>query len=227
MDLFPRVDLFERSGIGYDAVDHILCNIHPRSRPTLEQLGVPLSKVIWVDGSLTYRTDRLLVTTFPGLPMFMAPWSVQFLRERLGVAPLGSHRRLYIPRRTHRLITNETDLLRILARHDFEEFDPGRTPQLSKRTFAAADMIVGAHGAGLTDMIFSPPGSSVFEFIPSFYAKHYYIAMAAAAGIDHRYILIESSMQTSPGGKRGQLADTTVDLDVFTVALEEMIAEAT
>jgi capsular polysaccharide biosynthesis protein len=88
-------------------------------------------------------------------------------------------------------------------------------------------MIVGAHGAGLTDMIFTPPASSILELLPSAHALNFFISVAAAAGIDHRYMLIESSMQTTPGGIRGQLADTTVDLDVFTLALEEMIAEAT
>ncbi len=225
-DLFPRVDLFERSGIGYDSVDQILCNLRERNRPLLEQLGVPLSKVVWMKSPITYRTERLLVTSFPGVPKIIAPWSAEFLRERLGVAPDGSGRRLYVPRRSHhRAIANEADLLPILTRHGFEEFDPGRSAGSSRAVFAAAELVVGGHGAGLADLIFSPPSASVMEIIPTAHAQPYFLAAAAAAGIDHRYVAAESLMTHHPNDPRGRQADATVDLDVFEAALEELVAE--
>lgn len=226
-DLLPRIDLFERSGIGYEGVDQILCNLRERDRPLLEKLGVPMDRIIWTGRLTTYRTDRLLITSLPGVRRVIPPWAVEFLRTRLAPTPAGEGRRLFIVRRSpRRMITDESALLPILRDRGFELFEPGSASEDPRAAFAAASMIAGAHGAGLVDVIFSPPGTQLLEIQPTDWNEPYECGACAAAGVDYRYITAPSATRRTPNDFRASAAHITVDPDVFAAALDGMIADA-
>lgn len=224
-DLLPRIDLFERSGRRYDEVDQILCNVGVANRPLVEALGIPMDRIVWTDRSITYRTDRLLATTFPGAPRSVAPWAAQFLRDRFEVTPVGARRRLYIPRRGRRRISNEDELLPILRAHGFEELDPGASSAGTRAAFAAAEAIVGGHGAGLADIVFSAPGTRLMELVPTDHPETYYLSAANAVGADHRYMTTTSTSVRAADDHRARDAAVLVDVGVFGAALDELVGE--
>jgi capsular polysaccharide biosynthesis protein len=226
-DLLPRLDLFERSGITLDQVDTILCNVGGARRRLIEELGIPMDKVVWTDHYHSYRVDHLIATTFPGVPKSLTPWAAQFLRTRLRVEPDGTERRLYIPRRTIRIVENEHELLPILERNGFEVFDPSSTSagRLPRSLFASATAVVGGHGAGLADIIFSPPGVRLFELLPTDHPEPYFIAAAAAVGADHRHMTVSSTSTRDAADHRARDASVIVDVEQFELALDELVAE--
>jgi len=78
-------------------------------------------------------------------------------------------RRLYISRRdaARRHVTNETDLEPILRRHGFEIVTlSGLKAVAQAALFRQASIVIGLHGAGLTNTGFCQPGTPVVEILP-------------------------------------------------------------
>ena len=104
--------------------------------------------------------------------------------------PRRKSRRLFISRpknirRTIRVIDNEAELAEALAAHGFEKVyleDISFAEQIS--LFYDAEMVVGAHGAGLSNMIFSD-SIDVFELHASPIIVPHYYCLSLSCG--HRY----------------------------------------
>lgn len=122
-----------------------------------------------------------------GKPGNTSPLALSFLREKLmrkdtvGVAD----KRLYVTRRKagRRHVVNEEELTPILEAHGFEIVE---TEHLSFRQqidlFARAEMVIGPHGAGLSNLAFAPSECRVLElFSPTCFRWMYYY-LAAARG---------------------------------------------
>ncbi len=97
-------------------------------------------------------------------------------------------RNIYISRRgaRYRRVVNEDEILQLLQSYDFEVHqleDYSFRDQVT--LFAEAAMVVSGHGAGLANMIFSPPGLLVFDIFDSKRFSKYYWNLTAALG--HSY----------------------------------------
>lgn len=91
------------------------------------------------------------------------------LRELMGVGDAAGgtteRKRIYISRKAAvRGIVNEEELEPVLKRFGFQSVQT-ETLSFSEqvRLFSEADFILGAHGAGMLNSIFSPPGTIVME----------------------------------------------------------------
>jgi capsular polysaccharide biosynthesis protein len=78
-------------------------------------------------------------------------------------------RRLYVSRArvARRHVANEAELVAMLERHGFETVHP-QTLGVSEQIelFAGAEVVLGSFGSGLTNLIFSPPGTLAIELEP-------------------------------------------------------------
>ena len=196
LDWLPRLSLCERAG----PFENIVCgNLkHDFMRESLDFLGYQ-DKTIIAGGdpsSCVWRFETLLV---PGNglvrnlchPMqFCHPDLLRWWRSRLSARK--PHRKLYIPRTNTRLVHNETDLLNLLD--GFEILDPGRhsfTEQM--KIFSEAEMVVGAHGAGLTNLLFAPEGCQVLELFPPYMGTATFFNLATALNHDYDLVMAEGS----------------------------------
>lgn len=101
------------------------------------------------------------------------PEIFQFYDEALdrhfsGCAP--NRGRVYISRAKagHRRVENEGELVQELTKLGFTVVDPGAQPfQAQVATFWNAEVVVGAHGAGLTNLAFAPNCRLAFELLSS------------------------------------------------------------
>src|SRR5207244_2202402 len=67
----------------------------------------------------------------------------------------------------HRRLTNEADLIRMLTEQGFTVVSPGQLSFAAQvELFARARVIVGVHGAGLTNLIWAPRNCTVIELSP-------------------------------------------------------------
>ena len=76
-------------------------------------------------------------------------------------------RRVYVTRRDARArrLLNEEDVVTLVERHGFETVTlTGMKLAEQIKLFAAASHVIGAHGAGLGNVIFCPPGAALCEF---------------------------------------------------------------
>ena len=79
------------------------------------------------------------------------------------------------------------------SRWAIELVDPGALPfQQQVELFASAQLLIGVHGAGLTNMLFMPPGGCLLELLSSL--RHCeLLGIAHALGITYRHLVCHDS----------------------------------
>ena len=113
------------------------------------------------------------------------------------------------------LFRSEAALLPILRERGFETVAPGLLPLREQAAlFASASHVVGPHGAGLTNILFSPSNARVLELFPSTRFKNTYFLLAKSRGQMYRAIV------GGPGDRREWF---DVDAHAFKQALDEIL----
>ncbi len=187
-------------------------------------LGLPARALQPYDGTLLFC--RKLI--FPRRDTGMSPWKAAFLRQCFGVegrtrsASVGK-KRLYVARGAapRRRVLNEAAVQSLLAGHGFVSVNPGGlslTDQVS--LFADAEIVVGPHGAGLTNAVFMPPGGAVVELTHHERVVWTYHEVAGAAG--HAYAAVIADSQGD--SEEPLFADFSVDLNALDAAVRAAIA---
>jgi capsular polysaccharide biosynthesis protein len=130
----------------------------------------------------------------------------------------GDDRRIYFTRddARWRRIRNEADVVRVLRQHDvaFHRIDQSR-PWEQMRASAGANLIVGPHGASLTNLIFMAPGSRLLELRHPHDEDFFdaYRPLATAMGIE--YTRQDCELAAESDGLPINDTDLIVDLDVL------------
>ncbi|MFN9646305.1 MAG: glycosyltransferase family 61 protein [Cyanobacteriota bacterium] len=128
-------------------------------------------------------------------PVVVSPALLAWWRESLGglLASAGPpRRRLLISRRRarSRRCLNEEALLARLAPLGFERLDlEGMAVRDQLVAFARAAVVVGAHGAGLTNLVACRPGAILVELLPGEGPFHHYFLMASCLGMRHGHLI--------------------------------------
>ncbi len=144
------------------------------------------------------RLDRLLVATnqcsnvehvyalAEAIPNARRVFSAAY-GNRMPASEVGS--RLYITRRGSKLrqIVNEDEVIAGLKRLNFSVLQAtwdNHPEQLA--AFTNASTVVGVHGAGLTNIIFSQPGTSILELFPNDHRKTSMLHLSAEHDLRHQ-----------------------------------------
>lgn len=166
IECLPKLRHFEEAGI---PIDRFYVPYRERyAQQLLSLFGVESERVI-PEASSAHLQANQLVACSPIL--FPRREDRQFLFERMAAkswSRIGSsrRRRLYISRAKAgwRKVVNEEELMKTLARHRFERyFLEDLSSQEQIQLFQEAEVIVGPHGAGLANVVFTPPGATVIE----------------------------------------------------------------
>jgi capsular polysaccharide biosynthesis protein len=183
-------------------------------------------RVEWIDadakarvGTLGFVGNPAMVTRRP--PVYRASPIVEVARRvgELAGDPNGAER-LYLTRAdaSRRRAHNESDVVRVLKSHGFEVLQPDPAqPRHQVRACLAADLVVGVHGAALTNLMFMRPGGRLIELRrrerPDIFFFDHYRGLADAVGID--YVGQGCETVGEPAGYAINDADLVVDLDVL------------
>nr|WP_246314627.1 glycosyltransferase family 61 protein [Kineococcus aurantiacus] len=181
---------------GVHEVDHWLV---PGRAPAfvpqwLDALGVPPDRRVEVtDPGAHFATDRLVAASVPGRNRWVSPQAVDHVRAAApAVAVPATGRRLVVHRTggERRVLLNADAVLAGLEQHGFEVVDPATLTLAEEvETFAAADVVVGVHGAGLTNLVFTRPGAAVVELTPRALVYPTFVKLARAARVRHRAVV--------------------------------------
>jgi hypothetical protein len=232
VEILPRLALFETEGVPTPERWYVPLQ-QPFQREILELAGfLPRQGIIDADAAPHVRAERLLVPGLPDAYKRTPPWSVQFTRERLrppGVE-LVPGRRIYVTRgdqRHNRIVTNEAEVVEMLAGLGFEVVDPGAHSVAEQiRMFAEAECIVSPHGAALTNIMFASAGASVIEILaPNYVDVGFWKLADSIPGLTYRYFL-GAGRRPRPGREEvGVMTDITVDLSALERALDSVPVE--
>lgn len=179
---------------------------------TLQLVGWPESKIERAR-SPVYEVNDLILPSFPKL----FPQDYHWIRKRILQNPepdnpsveIGSN--VYISRANaiERQIVNEPEVMDMLSEYGFKCYRLEESSVLENAyLFNNADLVVGAHGAGLTDLIFCTEGT-VLELFGS-KVKPPYRKLADTLGVEY------DSMACKP---------RSTDVEVDVEKLEERVKE--
>lgn len=229
-DAIARLGVLEDSlpGEKYDAV--VVSHKARYQRQLLELAGVE-GRLIQPERGRTVSADRLLVPSNPNWALQAPPASVAWLRDRLrptaGAGGPDAPRRLYITRgttpRTRRYV-QEAELWPELERRGFTMIDPGTfSVQEQIDLFHGAEVILAPHGAGLSNVTFSPAGVKVLEMFPGTYVHLGLWAICQAIDADYRYLVADGGNGQN-GPNAGNLDDVSIPPARVLDALDALIA---
>lgn len=171
----------------------LLIEANPPSWKTesLQLLGFESEDWIEWDGHVAH-CDRLLVPSQRRVEHYVLPSSIQWIHERVRSnlePPTDGARKIYVSREdaSRRRVLNASEIRDTLSTFGFEIF---RLSELSFREqaelFGQADVVVGPHGAGFTNTIFSDD-ITLIEFFGSAQQSRSlcYYGIANAMGFDY------------------------------------------
>lgn len=195
----------------------------------LDRMGITAEKRIDSVEVAHVRAECLVVPGLPG-PERHPAWVTSFLRERL---PAHSHERvpgrcLYVTRgasKNNRAVVNEREVIAALEPRGFVCVDAGALSVDEQiRTFAEADVVVSAHGAALTNIVFMNAGARVIELFPASHVMACYWKLASTVpGLEYRY-LCGIGPERDPDRTRMLVSDIAVDIPALLAMVDEHLA---
>jgi capsular polysaccharide biosynthesis protein len=191
---------------------------------SLAALGVTQDRLIPVEGHLETHCERLWFAT----PLGSCEWAstspvifgriskalVEAYRGTSGPAP----ERIFISRSeaAYKRLINEDQLLPLIEAFGFSVV---RAEKLSLpqqvRTFSKAKVVLGAHGGGLTNILFSPPSALLLELQDARFApRRWFWKVASILG--HHY-------STMTGSVKGLRYEGDVDFSIHPDSLKQYL----
>lgn len=230
MDTLPRWGVL-REALEDLEPDHVVISHTSRwDRQLIELLGLDRFPLVEPSKHLSLVADRLLVPCLNNQNTLAPPWITQWLRENLRPREVADKpRRLYVTRgttRNTRRLTCEAELMPSLEKLGFVRFDPGAVSvQEQIDHFAAAEVVVAPHGAGLVNLNFAPDGVRVLElFAPRYLNPGYWAITDNIADSVYRYVVADPVEPDRPERLMNRVQQD-IDIDPATVlaALEELL----
>jgi len=229
LDVLPRWGIVERVLPGTQPDALYLPTQARYHRELLALTGLDQHTIIPSGKRRAVRADRLLVPSQPN-PEEVAPrWAVDWLRRQLPPENTADKpSRIFVTRgngRNTRRLVQEPEVWPLLEQRGFVRIDPGAMSVRDQIDhFAAADVIVGIHGAALTNLLFAKAGVKVLELFQSTYVKHCFWAITDDIdGSTYRYLI---SGEPPPPGKDllGIQTDIEVEPEVVIAAVDDLLA---
>ena len=194
-DVLPRLGLARRGGYDPASFDWVLVNglTHPFQEETLEHIGISKNRCLsFHKTELAYEMEEALLPSLPGVPGVVPPETVEFLQSTFPTKKIGAGRKLFIGRggAEHRALIHEGKIAAMLSERGFESVDCGKmSVKEQANIFGSAEVVVGAHGAALTNLVFCRPGTRVVELFSPAYVNPCYRDLCVAAGLRHAAVI--------------------------------------
>jgi capsular polysaccharide biosynthesis protein len=230
-DAIGRLAVLEDSLPDWQADTVIVPHLAGYQRQLLELVGVT-GRLVQPARGRSFTADRLLVPSNPNWALQAPPATVAWLRDRLRPTSAAGRSdaptRLYLTRgtaRRNRRYVEEAELWPELERRGFVMVDPGTfRVQEQIDLFAGAEVIVAPHGAGLTNVTFSPPGVRVLEMFAGTYVHLGLWAICQAIGADYHYLVADGS-EGPAGANAGILDDVSIPPARVLAAVDDLLTE--
>lgn len=200
-DVLPRLELLKYMD---SKVDKLVFNSHDLSfqRETLTLLGIPREMIINCHGGLHLRAKKLVATFRGSYSWCMPKWSCQCLRNRFLVYKDNGNsqglKRIFISREQARArkVLNEVEVMNLLESYGFTKVVLESLTVLEQiNLFSNAEVIISPHGSGLTNLVFSNPGTKVLELLAPSYIHFAFWILCNHLQLDYHYLVGEGSLK--------------------------------
>jgi capsular polysaccharide biosynthesis protein len=119
------------------------------------------------------------------------------------LAPGAAHTRVYVERERLRAVENAAEVREFLERAGFITVRLESLPMLEQvRLFASAEFVVAPHGAGLANLLFTPPSARVIEFTPNIQMRPFFWLISSRLGHEYAMLPCETDIPSFNGKLR-------------------------
>lgn len=182
---------------------------------------IPAARFQPYDGTMLFCQQLL----FPKRESGPTPWRMAHLRKMMGVMPHPNPtRRLYLarPGGWRRRIATEPLIRKMLDAYGFEAINPGALSfDRQVEAFREARIVLGPHGAAMTNASFMNPGGAMVELTHDRRVIVAFHELASMAGL--HFACVVGDMLETPG-QPPLFSDFTVDVDAVEAAVKAAIA---
>lgn len=196
VDILPSIGLFQQSGFCFKSTDRFFVqNANSKfQRECLHHFGIRDEQILVVAKHSPYiQAEELIVPFFSNaMALTMGSWVQKFLKtsflNEANRSPIKA-KKLYLARpqdaRNGRPMPNEPELIEHLERRGFTAIRPEHfSVSEQAEIFAQADVVIAAHGAALTSIVFCRPGTSIIELYGDYMASSFW-ATSAICGLHY------------------------------------------
>ena len=223
IDVLPRI--LQARRLGYDQAKIYVEAATPFQRQSLDLTGIPQHLIVNADQYPVIEADELVVPCHSFFAGAEVPqWLVEFIRTtfKADTTPADGPKRLYVSRADAKTrgVVNEAEVKTLLSDYGFDTVQLANLSFVEQiRLFSSAEVVVGPHGGGLTNLLFCRPETKVLELFPAFNKSDCYWLLASALKLKYSYL---KNPEEQVGG-RGD-ANFRVNLDHLRLALENMVS---
>ena len=230
IDVLPRIHLLEKSG----ELSKIEKFIVPQFKQEFQKSSLALfdirpSQIIECDNFTHLEIDNLYVSSHPrGVRSILIPNWVYDFHSEIKEKAKSDHtypKYIYVTRKDSslRTIEHEDKLISELSKYGFEALTLSEYSYQEKiNIFDQAEFIVSAHGAGLTNLLYSNPGTKLLEMFSEGFVDPFFLDMAYHRKLEYHYLIFKNPRATYDDQK-GQRENVIIDYSLFNRKLEEML----
>lgn len=202
INTLSKLDLIEKSKLDVDY--YIISNELPFQKDSLKYFNIPEDKVIENHKELKIKARNLIATSLNGTIEFVTKQGLDFIKDKFNTQKSNT-KNIYISRNNpkilsnNRMIINEKEVIEIVKKYNFEVYELENI-SFNKQIelFSQANVIIGVHGAGLTNMIFSGKKTKIIEINnPRYLFSRCYYILASMLEMDYYCLLGEGEIDFS------------------------------
>ena len=225
LDVLPRLKIFEQNN-SIEEIDYFLLPELKYSfqYETLKILNVPMHKILSDKKNRHIEAETLIVTDHPWYKkgyihsemINMPEWIINWLRQKFLIQAEYENlsKKIYIDRSdslfNHCKIINSDQVWEFLKKKGFTKI---KLTEINFKNqiglFNSANTIIGAHGAGLSNMIFSNPNTNIIELQPKNFLNKFFTRVSKINNLNHHKI-VSKNLKLNIDKKLG---DILVDLN--------------
>ena len=230
IDVLPRLELIRLANYDLEEIDKFIvnCCITSYQIETLKTLGIPHEKLILIQSTKHVSVEQLILPSLTNVYQSVPKWTCDFINKTFvdsGHHNKSSGRRIYISRgiASRRHVSNEAALVNLLKSLGFEIVTLEQMKVSDQaQLFQSAAVVVGPHGAGLTNWVFCEPHTKVLEIMHPQAINLMFWTIASHRDLDYYYLFSKGNL--AEVGREAFLNsdDMEVDLEAMKLMLNKM-----
>ncbi|MBC5773498.1 glycosyltransferase family 61 protein [Pontibacter sp. KCTC 32443] len=230
-DVIPRIGwvLHSKSKLQDIKVWFINSRKQPFQNETLNHIGIEKTSTIELDVHDYYVCDNLVIPSLSGLSGNASIRVVNMIRylfkEWMIESENNSQEPIFISRNnaSKRKISNFKELRPVLQDLGVKVIElESMSVSEQVKLFYNTNLIIGVHGAGLSNLVFCKPGSTVVEIFSPNYVNQCYWTIASHVDLNYHYLVGEGSIVKDT---LNHLLDEDIVLDIhkFQALVEQIL----
>lgn len=224
-EVLSRLAMLEMSGVEYDYL--YVSTRKPFMRESLALWGVDSRKIITPEQAECIQAEELIVPSlvskidkgYTRYASYAPDYLLTYVKhkllnnlDQLNIENPFYQERIFISRKDSqvRRATNEDSVIEILQAKGFKSYELTKLSFIQQlQLFSSAEMIIGAHGAGLVNTLFCQEGTKVIELFQARGSATYWF-MSQMFGLNH-FCVKTTNLTTNSNG----FIDTEIPLNII------------